>query len=83
MSERATSVRARAAELRRDFDRAFAEPIRLDTTITEDLLAIRVGGQACAIRLNEIAGLFAGKSISRKDLGRCRLLSLDGGIPFR
>jgi chemotaxis signal transduction protein len=65
MTEAQTSVRARAGELRLAFDRAFAEPIRFDATPNESLLAIRVGGQACALRLSEIAGLFAGKSITR------------------
>jgi purine-binding chemotaxis protein CheW len=78
MSEAATSVRARAAELRLDFDRAFAEPIRLDTTPKEDLLAIRVGGRACAIRLSEIAGLFAGKSITRVPGGNGLLCGIAG-----
>ena len=54
----------RAAELRLAFDRAFAEPVRLDTTLKEDLLAVRVDGQAFAIRLSEIGGLFADKKIT-------------------
>jgi len=65
MSVAVSNVVERAAELRRDFDRGFAEPIRLDPIATEDLLAIRIGGQPHAIRLAEIAGLFAGKKITR------------------
>ena len=65
MSATAPRVAERAAELRREFDRAFAEPIRPETAIKEDLLGIRAGAQAYAIRLSEIAGLHAGKKITR------------------
>jgi purine-binding chemotaxis protein CheW len=57
-------IAGRAAELRLAFDRAFAEPVRLDTALREDLLAVRVDTQAFAIRLSEIAGLFADKKIT-------------------
>jgi chemotaxis signal transduction protein len=59
-----SGVAGRAAELRQAFDRAFAEPVRFDTTSKEDLLAVRVATQAFAIRLSEISGLFAGKKIT-------------------
>ena len=65
MTETAPQFTDRAAQLRRDFDRAFAEPIRVDTTEEEDLLGIRVGEQACAIRLSEIAGVHMGKKVTR------------------
>ena len=65
MNEVVSSVAERAAELRREFDRAFAEPIRLETTAREDLLCVRVGEQPYAIRLSDIAGLHAGKKITR------------------
>jgi chemotaxis signal transduction protein len=55
----------RAAELRLAFDHGFAQPISIDTTFKEDLLAIRAGGQPHAIRLSEISGLFADKKIIR------------------
>ena len=54
MIDTPSGVTARAAGLRHDFDRAFAEPIRFDTRSTEDLLAVRIGPQAYAIRLSEI-----------------------------
>jgi chemotaxis signal transduction protein len=63
MSDISSGVGERAAELRLAFDRVFAEPIRLDTTAKEDLLAIRIGTQAFAIRLSEITGLFADRKI--------------------
>jgi chemotaxis signal transduction protein len=59
-----SGVAGRAGELRLAFDRAFAEPIRLDTTLKVDLLAVRVDGRAFAIRLSEINGLFADKKIT-------------------
>lgn len=65
MSVAALRVSERAATLRRDFDRTFAEVFRPDTTRREDLLGIRAGAQACAVRLSEIAGLHADKKITR------------------
>jgi purine-binding chemotaxis protein CheW len=65
MTEAAPRVADRADQLRRDFDRAFAEPIRVDTVEEEDLLAIRAGEQTCAIRLSEIAGVHVGKRVTR------------------
>ena len=55
----------RATELRLAFDRGFAQPIELGATAKTDLLAIRVGAEACVIRLSEIAGLFVDKKITR------------------
>ena len=62
-----TEVRAdavnRARELRRAFDQTFAEvppPVTQDVT---NLLGIRVGGDPFAIRLGEVAGLFADRKI--------------------
>ena len=55
----------RAAALRQAFDRSFAVPAAIDAAPAEDLLAIRAGSEACAIRLCEIAGLFADKKITR------------------
>jgi purine-binding chemotaxis protein CheW len=64
MSETLSGITTRAAELRLAFDAAFAVPVRLDTTVKEDLLAVRVGTQAFAIRLSEITGLFADKKVT-------------------
>ena len=65
MTEAAPRLSDRAAQLRHDFDRAFAEPVRADEAEEEDLLGIRVGEQACAIRLSEIAGIYAGRKVTR------------------
>jgi purine-binding chemotaxis protein CheW len=71
-------ITQRAAELRLTFDRTFAEPVRLDTTLKEDLLAIRVGLQACAMRLSEVAGLFADRKITPVPGGHAALRGIAG-----
>jgi chemotaxis signal transduction protein len=53
-----------AAELRRAFDRSFAELPSERNERFEDLLAITVAGAPFAMRLREIAGLFADKEIT-------------------
>jgi chemotaxis signal transduction protein len=58
------SAAGRADELRRAFDRSFAEPPSEHVARFEDFLAITVGGDAFAIRLGEVAGLFADKAIT-------------------
>jgi purine-binding chemotaxis protein CheW len=49
----------RAAELRRGFDAAFAEAPAAARPLLVDLLAIRVGDQRSAVRLEEVERLFA------------------------
>jgi purine-binding chemotaxis protein CheW len=65
MTDTSSGLAERAAGLRSAFDRAFATPVRADTTIKQDLLAIRVGPEPCAIRLSEVAGLFVDRRIMR------------------
>jgi purine-binding chemotaxis protein CheW len=60
-----STLQQRADELRREFDCAFAAPLRFDDTQTIDLLAIRAGDQSCAIRLSEVYGLHAGRKVTR------------------
>lgn len=69
---------SRAADMQLAFDRAFADPARLDTAATEGLLAIRIGTQACAVRLSEITGLFADKRITRVPGSGAALLGIAG-----
>src|SRR5262245_52379841 len=57
-------LHGRAGDLRRAFDAAFAAPPPAPATPTVDLLAIQVGGSPYAIRLAEVAGLFAGRKVS-------------------
>jgi chemotaxis signal transduction protein len=72
------SLAGRAAELRRAFDRSFADARSVDRPATEDLLAIRVGGDPYALRLSEIAGLVADKRITRVPGPVSALLGLAG-----
>lgn len=78
MSDAALRVSERAAMLRREFDRAFAAPFRSDTVTREDLLGIRASAQAYAIRLSEIAGLHAGKKITRVPGSNAALCGIAG-----
>jgi chemotaxis signal transduction protein len=63
MKDARSELSARAQELARDFDATFAEAPRTDTQKFEDLLAIHVGDEAHALRLSEVAGLFARRNI--------------------
>lgn len=78
MSALSSTVASRAAALRLAFDRAFAEPVRVDAAVRDHLLAIRVGTQALAIRLSEINGLFADKKITPVPGGRAALRGIAG-----
>jgi chemotaxis signal transduction protein len=78
MSAALSHITQRAAELRLAFDRTFAEPVRLDTTFKEDFLAVRVGTQACAMRVSEITGLFADRKITPVPGGHAALRGIAG-----
>ncbi len=54
----------RLAALRAAFDLSFAEPPLPPTAQIEDLLIVQVGGRPYAIRVSEISGLFADRSIT-------------------
>ena len=62
--EAALHISKRAVQLRRDFDRGFADPPPIGSEIKQDLLAIRLGARKFAIRLSEIASLFADKKVT-------------------
>ena len=62
--EAALQFSRRAAQLRRDFDSSFANPPPAAGETRQDLLAIRLGTRRFAIRLSEIAGLYADKKIT-------------------
>ena len=49
--------------LRQEFDFSFAQPPRAATEIPENMLAIRLGGDAYAIRIAEVGGLYADRRI--------------------
>jgi chemotaxis signal transduction protein len=67
-----------AAALRQEFDRSFADPALIDVAAKEDLLAIRLATQEFAIRLSEIAGLFADKKITPVPSANSALLGMAG-----
>jgi chemotaxis signal transduction protein len=50
-------------ELVEDFDQGFARRPPLADQLFEDLLAVRVGSEPFALRLSQIAGLFASRKI--------------------
>jgi chemotaxis signal transduction protein len=66
----------RAVTLRNAFDRSFADLPPFDLTLKEDLVAIRIGGDAFAIRLSEITGLYANKKVTRVPGGDPALLGI-------
>lgn len=57
MSRETTGRVTEAAELRREFDQAFAVPTRHETRDLVKLLAVRAGGEPYALRLTELSGL--------------------------
>jgi purine-binding chemotaxis protein CheW len=69
-----------AAELSRAFDRSFAELPRRDTTVRHDFLAVKIGGDPYAVRISEIAGLYADKKITPVP---ARITTLLGIAAFR
>ncbi len=73
-----TGLGARAAELRSAFDHSFAVPARLEPALQHDLLAIRVGIEPYAIRLAELTGLFADRTVTQVPGGSSALLGIAG-----
>jgi chemotaxis signal transduction protein len=65
MTSDLSRLAGQAAVLRGGFHRSFAEPAEIDTAVEENLLTIRVGDDVFAIRLPEISGLHAGKTVTR------------------
>lgn len=69
--DRLASLREAVADLRREFDQAFAEPPSGRSAPTEGFLAVRVDGHAYALRTRDIAGLFKDR----------RLVPLPSAVP--
>jgi purine-binding chemotaxis protein CheW len=63
VSRETAPIDGTAARLRRTFDETFAAPTAIVGTASEDLLGIRIGGDPYAVRLTEIAGLHADRTI--------------------
>ncbi len=64
MSANGENRSERARELRREFDEGFARAALLQERDSVELLAVRVCADAHAIRLSDIAGLFADRRIT-------------------
>lgn len=64
MTKSAAPASGTAAELRQSFDRSFAVPSTTEIVELEDLLAIGVGNEPFAVRLVDVAGVFADKRIT-------------------
>jgi purine-binding chemotaxis protein CheW len=58
------TVTVRLAELRRDFDRSFTEPARRSDREHVELLAVRAGDHAYALRLSQTAGLYSDRPVT-------------------
>jgi chemotaxis signal transduction protein len=64
VSENQAGAIERSTELRRAFDRSFAEAPATRATELDDLLDIRVALDAYAIRLDQVTGVFADKPVT-------------------
>ncbi len=65
MSETPGRLAERAADLRRRFDEGFAAPPSTEDPGFQDFLAVRLGGDAFALRRTEITGLVAGRALTK------------------
>ena len=70
--------RSRATDLRKAFDRAFAEPPPPEAEAAADYLGIRIGGTAYAVALSEIGAVFADKTIAPLPSSAGELLGVAG-----
>lgn len=68
----------KAADLRRAFDRSFAEAPAAEQASFEDFLAIRVGPDPYAVSLAEISGLYADRTVTRLPSPVSELLGITG-----
>lgn len=78
MSNQVSSLGEKAAELRRAFDRVFAQAPAPASTAVEDFLAIRVGPDGYAVRLAEISGLYADRRVTSLPSAVGELLGITG-----
>lgn len=72
------TVAGRIEELRGDFDRSFAEPVRNHDVEHVELLAVRAGGRPYAIRLSQTSGLHPDRPITPLPGPLAPLLGLAG-----
>lgn len=69
---------ASARALREEFDRAFALPPEQPDASSRQLLAIRAGGQAYALRLDQIRGLYVDRRVQTLPSRLPELVGLTG-----
>jgi purine-binding chemotaxis protein CheW len=72
------SLSSRLIELREQFDRSFARPLRSGDAATQNLLIIDSAGTRLAVRLSEVAGLHAFPKLTPLPSTRPALLGLVG-----
>ena len=65
MSDTRSLLTGRAEQSRLEFDQSFARDTRFHLRSTEKLLAIGLGPERCAVRLGDVAGVFADRGITR------------------
>lgn len=78
MNDLSPGLGGRATQLRLEFDRSFAEPLRAEALPTEDFLAVSIAFASYAIRCAEISGLIADKKITRVPTTAASLLGVGG-----
>lgn len=78
MSDTSPRRSVTAVELRRAFDAAFAEPPPAASVTGEDLLGLGLAGDAYAVRLSEMAGLFKDRHVTMLPSSQPDLLGVAG-----
>jgi len=78
MNEAMPVLSETAAALRREFDRSFASAPITEIARLENMLAVRVGGDAYAIRVAEIGGMYADRRIVPLPSAMPSLLGMTG-----
>ncbi|XVV09142.1 chemotaxis protein CheW [Actinoplanes sp. CA-131856] len=73
-----STVASRLEELREDFDRSFADPVRSHDDEHVELLTIRAGGRPYAIRLSQTSGLHPDRPVTPLPGPQPALLGLAG-----
>jgi purine-binding chemotaxis protein CheW len=73
-----SDVSDRLAALRQDFDRSFAEPARQHDVEHVELLAVRAGGRAYALRLSQASGVHSDRPVTPLPGPQAALLGVAG-----
>jgi chemotaxis signal transduction protein len=74
----AAALGQRLADFRGAFDRPFAEPPRIASPETEDLLAVRIAGDPYALKVRDLTGLGSNRKIVPLPSSRDELLGVAG-----